>query len=160
MTFTLAGQTYTPTQVVQLATSLLAADNATVLAKAAYAEAVAAEKKLLATDGKVVQQLRESLALIFSNSPTTLADLRDRAEEDAEAPVDPGPRGQGGEGGGHSSCKGHDEQEAEGDRVRKRLGGNHHAGHHRDARDTRRVPGRDGVRTGRCVRRVARVVHG
>ncbi len=76
MTFTLAGQTYTPTQVVQLATSLLAADNATVLAKAAYAEAVAAEKKLLATDGKVVQQLRESLALIFSNSPTTLADLQ------------------------------------------------------------------------------------
>jgi hypothetical protein len=76
MTFILAGTSYSATQATALVTSLLAADNAKALAKAAYQEAVQAEQKLLTTDGQVVRELRQNLVLIFSNSPTTLADLQ------------------------------------------------------------------------------------
>jgi hypothetical protein len=74
--FVLAGQTYTSSALVQIATSLLAADSAKILAKAAYKAATAAEQKLFATDGLVIQELRQNIVLIFSNSPTTMADLQ------------------------------------------------------------------------------------
>jgi len=75
-TFALAGKTYTAPQAVQIATSLVAAASATVQALAAYKEALAAEQQLFATDGVVIREIRQSLELTFSNSPTTLADLK------------------------------------------------------------------------------------
>jgi len=75
MTFTLAGTTYTEPQAVQVVDALLAADQATVQAKVGYAAAEAAEKKLFSTDGPIIRELRENLALAFSNSPATLAEL-------------------------------------------------------------------------------------
>ena len=76
MTFVLGGTTYTAPSAVQIAAALLAADNATVQAKAAYKEALTAEKKLFAISVPVIRELRQNLELVFSNSPPTLADLQ------------------------------------------------------------------------------------
>ena len=75
MTFMVDGTTYTTPQVVQLGQGLLAAASAVVQAKAAYAEAVAHERKLQVTDGAILTVVRQNLAGAFASSPTTLAAL-------------------------------------------------------------------------------------
>jgi len=75
MTFMVDSTTYTTPQVVQLGTGLLAAASAVVQAKAAYAEAVAKERKLQATDGAILSVVRVNLAGALASSPTTLAAL-------------------------------------------------------------------------------------
>jgi len=76
LSFTVAGTTYTTPAVVQLANGLLASSLAVVQAKVAYEAAVAAENKLLAVDGGVITAVRSNLSYVFSNSPTTLAELQ------------------------------------------------------------------------------------
>ena len=75
MSFTLNGVTYTSAQLVQMGTEILAADEATVQAKAAYKGAVAAEQSLLTTNHSVIEGLKQNLGLVFGNSPATLAGL-------------------------------------------------------------------------------------
>jgi hypothetical protein len=73
--FVLNGKSYTSPQVVQVCSGLLSADVAVVQAKAAYSETVAEEKALLTTAVPLMQGMKDSLQLIFGNSPTTLAGL-------------------------------------------------------------------------------------
>jgi hypothetical protein len=76
MTFMLGGKIYTCTEGVAMATSVASAGQASIQAKAAYHKACVAEQETLKTQGVILEQLRENLALAFSNEPETLAALK------------------------------------------------------------------------------------
>jgi len=71
--FTIAGQTYTVTQVIALITALLNAKLAAAPAKAAWLAATQAVDETEAQEGKTVKGVRDVVALMFENAPTTLA---------------------------------------------------------------------------------------
>jgi len=73
--FTIGGQTYTTPQVVALIASLLNTKLAVAPAKAAWQAAVQAIDAAENQEGKTVKAVREVVALMFNNAPTTLATL-------------------------------------------------------------------------------------
>jgi hypothetical protein len=75
MTFMLGGKQYTVAELVALANAIVAAGTAVTQAKEAYHDAIVAEAQAMKSDGAVLEQLRESLAVSFSNSSPTLAAL-------------------------------------------------------------------------------------
>jgi hypothetical protein len=73
--FTIAGQSYTTPQAVTLITSILSVYNAAAPAKAAAKAASQAVETTEAEDGQIAKGIREIVALMFNNAPTTLASL-------------------------------------------------------------------------------------
>jgi hypothetical protein len=73
--FTIGGQSYTTPQVAALITAILNVSLAVAPAKAAYLAAMQAVKQTEAQDGEIVKEVRQVVALMFNNAPTTLADL-------------------------------------------------------------------------------------
>jgi hypothetical protein len=73
--FTIAGQSYTTTQVVALITSILNVKVAVAPAKATWLAATQAVDAAEAQDGLIVKGVRDVVALMFQNAPTTLAAL-------------------------------------------------------------------------------------
>ncbi len=73
--FTIGGQSYTTPQVVALITTILNASLAVAPAKAAYLGAIATARQAEAQEGETVKEVRQIVALIFNNAPTTLAEL-------------------------------------------------------------------------------------
>jgi hypothetical protein len=71
--FTIAGQTYTVTQVIALLIALLNAKLAAAPAKAAWLAATQAVEATEAQEGQTVKGVRDVVALMFENAPTTLA---------------------------------------------------------------------------------------
>jgi hypothetical protein len=72
-TFMVAGQTFTSAQAVTYIQNVLNAVAATASARGSWKDAIAAEEKLLATDGATVKAIRSNLAEMFSNAANTLA---------------------------------------------------------------------------------------
>jgi len=72
---TIAGQTYTVTQLVALIASLLNASLAIAPAKGAWLAAVAANRAAKEANSEIVKEAREVVGLMFKNDPQTLADL-------------------------------------------------------------------------------------
>ena len=70
--FSIAGQTFTAAQAVALVQSLLDVSAATAAAKAAAKEAVTTEETTVTQNALLVRGIRESIALTYCNSPTTL----------------------------------------------------------------------------------------
>ena len=70
--FTVAGQTFTAPQAVTFISSVLSAVAATATAKGAWKEAILAEEKLVAQDGITVKEIRNNIAMMFSNAMNTL----------------------------------------------------------------------------------------
>ena len=73
--FTIAGTSYTTPQVVALITSILNVKLAVAPAKATWLAATQAVDEAETQDGKVVKAVRDVVALMFENAPTTLAAL-------------------------------------------------------------------------------------
>ena len=73
--FTIGGKSFTTPQVGQLITSILNVSSAVAPAKAAAKVAVAAIETAEASDGETVKGVRDVVALMFNNEPTTLAAL-------------------------------------------------------------------------------------
>jgi len=71
--FSVAGQTFTAAQAVALFTSVLNAGSAITATKAAWTAAIQAAEKSYAGDGAVAKEIRDAVALQFSNAPTTLS---------------------------------------------------------------------------------------
>ncbi len=71
--FTIGGQSLTTPQVVALITTILNVSSAVAPAKAAAKAAVAAIETTDASDGQTVKGVREVVAWMFNNVPTTLA---------------------------------------------------------------------------------------
>ena len=70
--FTVAGQTFTAAQATAYINGVLSAVAATATAKGAWKEAILAEQKIVAQDGETVKQIRNNVALMFSNQVNTL----------------------------------------------------------------------------------------
>ena len=71
--FSVAGQTYTAPQAVAFLTTVLDASTGRTAARAALVAAMQAEEKVLAQDGQVAREIRDSIALMFSNVPPALS---------------------------------------------------------------------------------------
>jgi hypothetical protein len=74
-TFGVAGQTLSATQAVTFINTVLTAVAATATAKTSWKDAKMAEQVLVAQDGATIRGIRASLATMFSNNTTALADL-------------------------------------------------------------------------------------
>ena len=72
-TFSVAGRTFTAPQAVAFIASVLNASVAVTATRAAWLAALKAEEATIAGDGQVARELREDVALMFSNAPTTLS---------------------------------------------------------------------------------------
>jgi hypothetical protein len=72
-TITVAGQTFTGPQAVSFLQGLLTPAVGTSTAKAAYHEAVLASRTAEAQNGAVAREMRDEIAIMYSNSPTMLA---------------------------------------------------------------------------------------
>jgi hypothetical protein len=73
--FTIAGASYTTPQVVALIQSVMNASLAVAPAKATYLATTKAIAQSETTDGETVKEVREVVALMFKNAPSTLAEL-------------------------------------------------------------------------------------
>ncbi len=73
--FTVAGQTLTAAEAVTFISALLATVTAVVTAKTGVVDAKLAEEKALSQSGVIVKGIRQNIALMFSNSTTTLAEF-------------------------------------------------------------------------------------
>jgi hypothetical protein len=73
--FTIAGQSYTTPQVVALIAAILAKAEAVAPAKATASAAISAVNEAIASDGQIVKEVRQVVALMFKNAPATLASL-------------------------------------------------------------------------------------
>jgi hypothetical protein len=74
-TFSVASQTFTAPQAVALIQTVINASAAVNAARAAWRAALLAQEKVITGDAKVANEIRESVALMFSNAPTTLSAL-------------------------------------------------------------------------------------
>jgi len=70
--FNVAGQTFTAPQAVAFLTTVQNAGTAIAATRAAWKAAIQAAEKNNAGDGVVAHEIREAIALQFSNAPTTL----------------------------------------------------------------------------------------
>ena len=73
--FEIAGTSYTTPQVVALVQSVLNHAVAVAPAKATWLATTKAIDEAEATDGKIVKEVREVVALMYQNAPSTLAEL-------------------------------------------------------------------------------------
>jgi hypothetical protein len=71
--FMVASQTFTATQAVAFLQTLHDSSAARVAARAALTQAIHADQALEAQNGPVAREMRDAVALAFSNAPTTLA---------------------------------------------------------------------------------------
>ena len=71
--FTVASQTYTAAQAVTFLQSLHGSSAAVLAAKAAWKEATLADLAVDAQNGSRAREIRDTVALMFSNAPTVLA---------------------------------------------------------------------------------------
>jgi hypothetical protein len=71
----IASQTYTSVQLMQLMQALITSTSAVLAAKTAWHDAVQGNLKLVAQDGPVIQELRQTVGLMYSNSESVLADF-------------------------------------------------------------------------------------
>jgi hypothetical protein len=72
-TITVASQTFTGPEAVTFLQGLLTPATGTSTAKAAYHEAVLASRTAEAQNGAIAREMRDVIALMYSNSPTMLA---------------------------------------------------------------------------------------
>ncbi len=72
-TFTINGQTFTAPQAVTFVQALLDTVSAVETARTSVETARLAEATALATNGAIVKGIRDYVALMFGNNPTTLA---------------------------------------------------------------------------------------
>jgi len=70
--FNVAGQTFTAAQAVAFLTTVQNAGTAIAASRAAWKAAIQASEKNNAGDGVVAHEIREAVALQFSNAPTTM----------------------------------------------------------------------------------------
>jgi hypothetical protein len=70
--FTVASQTFTATQAVAFLQTLHDASAGTPAAKAAWKQAVSSDLALEATNGLMAREMRDTVALMFSNAESTL----------------------------------------------------------------------------------------
>ena len=80
-TINVAGKMYTPVQAVAVVTTFLDAENAVPQAQAALKAALQNREGARKTTGPLILGFRQVLRIMFSNSPTALAQLQVRAKK-------------------------------------------------------------------------------
>jgi hypothetical protein len=75
LTILIASQTYTSAQLVQALQTLISSGNAVLTARTAAHDAVVADAKVEAQYAPLIRELKQSIALMYSNAATTLADF-------------------------------------------------------------------------------------
>jgi hypothetical protein len=80
-TLNVAGHMYTAAQAVAIVTTLYDAENAVPQTQAAVKAALQNRKGTRRTTGPIVDGLRQGLRIMYSNSPTALAQLQIRAKK-------------------------------------------------------------------------------